>query len=51
MNPTPGVDLVLLQSFIAEQIVDVDYPKSPDDLLSFFFFSVILLHALDSIVF
>lgn len=53
MNPTPGVDPVLLQSFIVEQIVDVDSPKSPDDLLSFFFFfsSVILLHALDSIVF
>lgn len=39
MNPTPGVDLVLLQSFIVEQIVDVDSPKSPDDLLSFSFFS------------
>lgn len=38
MNPTPGVDPVLLQSFIVEQIVDVDSPKSPDDLLSFFFF-------------
>lgn len=36
MNPTPGVDPVSLQSFIIEQIVDVDSPKSPDDLLSFF---------------
>lgn len=38
MNPTPGVDLMLLQNFIVEQLVDVDSPKSPDDLSFFFFF-------------